>query len=76
MSDIYNHPDFNDAYFKPEVMEKADLFTMVIYHGDGVWVIDTTSEEHLWLNDIEYNDPIVAIRAIRDNGLVYLGIIG
>jgi hypothetical protein len=57
-------------------MEKADLFTMVIYHGDGVWVIDTTSEEHLWLNDIEYNDPIVAIKAIRDNGLVYLGIIG
>jgi hypothetical protein len=76
MSDIFDYGDDNDGFFKPEVMAKADLFSNVIYHGDGVWVIDTTSDEHLWLNDLEYNDPIVAIKAIRDNGLVFLAIIG
>ena len=57
-----------------ETRKKPNLFANVIRKHTGKYIIDTASEEHQHLRDVEFTSPFDAMNVIEDNGLAFIGL--
>lgn len=55
-----------------ETRKKPNLFANVIRLSSGKYIIDTASDDHQHLRDVQFTSPFDAMKVIEDNGLAFV----